>query len=374
MTRRRVALLAAGLTLVGAVVGAMAGTPGGPSVAAAQERADLPPEGATVRVVTKPLEPFVVLTDRGPEGFSVDLWEDIADRNGWETEWIVVDTVGELLDTVEAGEADAGIAGISVTREREERVDFSHAMFEGGVQILAGDSGTGVWSQLRSVLSTSLLLFVLTVVGVIVATGHLVWLVRRHQGEAPDGYLRGVGEGMWVSAATALAGDLGEGAPRRPLGRFVAILWILAGVVVIAIFTALLATRLTVDSIESSIDDLGDLGGRDVLTVAGSTSDEYLGRVGIPHRTVAAIEDAYPELLAGDADALVYDSPVLRYYAATAGRGRVTLVGPILAPESYGIAFPTGSALREPVNRALLDQQADGTDERLTRLWFGDGS
>ena len=370
MTLRRLALLATGLALAGAVGWVIAAAPG-----AGAQATDAPPgEGETVRVVTKPLEPFVVLTDRGPEGFSVDLWEDIADRYGWETEWIVVDTVGEVLDAVESGAADAGIAGISVTSEREERVDFSHAMFEGGVQILAGDSGTGVWSQLRSVLSTSLLLFVLAVVGVIVATGHVVWLVRRHNGEAPDGYLRGVGEGMWVSAATALAGDLGEGAPRRPLGRFVAILWILAGVVVIAIFTALLATRLTVDSIESSIDDLGDLGGRDVLTVEGSTSDEYLGRAGIPHRTVTAIEDAYPELLAGDADALVYDSPVLRHYAATAGRGQVTLVGAILAPESYGIAFPIGSPLREPVNRALLDQQADGTDERLTRLWFGDGS
>ncbi len=373
MTRRRVALLAAGLAL--AAGSALAAAPGaGAQDAGSTEPGGPPAEGSTVRVVTKPLPPFVVLGDRGPEGFSVDLWEDIADRNGWETEWIVVDSVGELLDTVAAGEADAGIAGISVTREREERVDFSHPMFEGGVQILVGDHEQGTWSQVRSVLSASLLLFVLAVVGVIVATGHLVWLVRRRNGEAPPGYLRGVGEGMWISAATALAGDLGEGAPRRPLGRFVAILWILTGVVVVAAFTALLATRLTVDSIESDIDGLTDLGGREVITVAGSTSDAFLERAGLPHRTVASVEEAYPQLLTGEVDALVYDSPVLRHIANTTGRGRVTLAGPILAPESYGIAFPAGSALREPVNRALLDQQADGTDERLTRLWFGDGS
>lgn len=331
------------------------------------------PDAPSVRVVTKPLDPFVTFTERGPEGFSIDLWNEIAARNDWSTEWVERETVGDLLATVEAGDADAGIAGISVTADREEVFDFSYPMFDSGLQILVGQDGrSSAFSQLRELLSQSLLLFVLAVLAVIFFTGNVVWLTQRGRGEISSNYFRGVGEGMWLSAATALAGDLGESAPRRPISRFIAIVWILVGVVAVAIFTALTTSRLTVDSIESDIASLADLSGKRVITVEGSTSDTYLDRVGLDHSTVAAIEDAYPLLRASSVDAIVYDAPVLRYHANTLGKGRESIVGQIFNAEAYGIAFPPDSDLREPVNRSLLAIRADGTYGRLYARWFGE--
>lgn len=48
------------------------------------------------------------------------------------------------------------------------------------------------------------------------------------------------------------------------------------------------------------------------------------------------------------------------------------MVGALLRPEKYGVAFPTGSALVEPVNRAILKLREDGTYETLRKRWFGD--
>ena len=73
----------------------------------------------------------------------------------------------------------------------------------------------------------------------------------------------------------------------------------------------------------------------------------------------------------GQADALVYDAPVLLYYAANQGKGKVQVVGPIFNEETYGIALPTGSAYRKPINEALLRLKQDGTYDQLYTKWFG---
>ncbi len=331
-------------------------------------------DGTVVRVVTKPLVPFVEIQDDGAvEGFSIDLWDEIASRNGWTTEWVQTETVGDLLDVVAGGGADAGIAGISVTREREELYDFSHPMFDSGLQILArADERRSITELVGGTLGASLLKFFVAVLLIIVISGHVVWLVQRRRADVPESYLKGVGHGMWISAATALAGDLAEGAPARPLGRLIAISWILMGVIALAVYTAALTSQLTVDSIDSEISGLADLGDAGVVTVEGSTSDLYLTRIGIEHDNVEAVDDAYALLRNSAADAVVYDAPVLRYFANTPSGAGLALVGSIFNPESYGIAFPVGSDLREQVNRALLDIRSDGTYERLVTRWFGE--
>jgi ABC-type amino acid transport substrate-binding protein len=53
------------------------------------------------------------------------------------------------------------------------------------------------------------------------------------------------------------------------------------------------------------------------------------------------------------------------------GASRVRIAGPILEPEAHGIAFPSGGALRERVNQALLAVREDGTYARLFDNYFG---
>ena len=73
----------------------------------------------------------------------------------------------------------------------------------------------------------------------------------------------------------------------------------------------------------------------------------------------------------GKADAVVYDAPVLLYYASRDGKGKVQVVGSIFRKENYGIVFPPDSPYRKPVNEALLKIKEDGTYDRLYTKWFG---
>ena len=58
-------------------------------------------------------------------------------------------------------------------------------------------------------------------------------------------------------------------------------------------------------------------------------------------------------------------------YAMETGNDAVTVVGPLIEQQDYGIAFPAGSELRESVNRALLRLKESGTYDRIYNQWFG---
>lgn len=61
----------------------------------------------TLRVGIKPLDPFVTRTGNRYTGFSIELWDEIARRNGWRTEYVWYETLPPLLDDVASGKVDA---------------------------------------------------------------------------------------------------------------------------------------------------------------------------------------------------------------------------------------------------------------------------
>ncbi len=323
-------------------------------------------------VATKPLDPFVIRAEDGTlSGFSVDLWNEISRRQGWTTEWQWHEKVTQVIDSVEVSKADAGIAGITINKEREERVDFSHPMFNAGLQIaVSGKEKSGLRTVFEQVFSPRLLkLLGVLALGIFVA-GNVLWLTKFRRRADTRRYRDGLPAGVWFAGKTLGSADFGDEEPKRPAGRLIALAWMFAGIIVIQYFTALTTTQLTVQKIEGSIQGVQDLPGKRIATVDGSTADKWLNEQGLAHDRVTKIEDAYPRLTNGDVDAVVYDSPVLQRWTATGGRGIARTVGATFKDEAYGIALPQGSPLRETINTTLLELQGDGTYLQLYNKWF----
>lgn len=139
----------------------------------------------------------------------------------------------------------------------------------------------------------------------------------------------------------------------------------------IAQFTASVTASLTVHHLSGYIHGASDLPGKRVATVRGTTGAESLAEQHLASVEVERIDDAYPLLEAGQVDAIVFDAPVLLYHAATQGKGKVQVVGPILKDEYYGIALPSGSPLRKPINEALLELMQDAAYTDIRDKWFG---
>jgi glutamine transport system substrate-binding protein len=121
------------------------------------------------------------------------------------------------------------------------------------------------------------------------------------------------------------------------------------------------------------IKALEDLEGRNVATKLGTTSEDFVKKNAKAKdvKLFPNIDGAYMELATGGADAVLFDSPAVLYYARTAGKGKVKVVGPLYMGQSYGIAFPTGSNLREKVTIEILKLMETGDYARLYKKWFG---
>jgi polar amino acid transport system substrate-binding protein len=76
-------------------------------------------------------------------------------------------------------------------------------------------------------------------------------------------------------------------------------------------------------------------------------------------------------LQAGKVRAVVASAPLLQYFDATHPKLPITEVGPVFAPYNYGFALAPGSALRQPLNAALLRLQESGVMFDLGQKYFG---
>ncbi|WP_078551499.1 glutamine ABC transporter substrate-binding protein [Bacillus alkalicellulosilyticus] len=121
------------------------------------------------------------------------------------------------------------------------------------------------------------------------------------------------------------------------------------------------------------IQSVDDLAGKTVTTRVGSTSETYIieNTEAIPE-AFPQITEAYQNVIAGRADATIYDVPNVQYYASTEGGGQLKIVGDTLTGEQYGIAFPKGSPLRDVIDDALTTLKENGTYADIYEKWFNE--
>ncbi len=125
---------------------------------------------------------------------------------------------------------------------------------------------------------------------------------------------------------------------------------------------------------QSDISSINDLDGKRVGSLDGSTAALFLEQRKIRVITFANLNTMLVSFEAGELDAVFFDGPILSYYAATQGAGKARMIPRVFKPENYGIALPSGSALREPLNQSLLRLREDGRYDTLRTKWFGLGN
>jgi len=338
-----------------------------------QVRAAPASQAEPLRVVFSPLEPFVYEEDGELVGFSVDLWKAIADDLDLQYDWVKVETLTQQLDAVANGSADIALGGISMTPEREEIVDFSYPYFNSGLLIITQPPGReSIHTTFKTFFSPTMLGVLGMALITLLVIAHIIWLLERGSNkEVPRAYLPGIWDGLWWAVTTITTQEYVDGEkPRTPIKRLMAMFFMVTGIVLIAQFTAAITASLTVTELTGHIEGPSDLPGKRIATVIGTTSARYLDAENLPYTGVETIEEAYVLLEAGEVDAVVFDASILLYYANNEGRGRVQVAGSIFEDESYGIALPMDSGLREPINQSILWLQKNGGYDTIYKRWF----
>ncbi len=330
-----------------------------------------------LRVATYALPPFVMQKGDQLTGFSIDLWEEIARRLKLKLSYKMAPDTRSCIELVRSGNADIGISGIYFTTERDKIVDYTYPILEVGLQVMVRDSGRG--AQVRPLrewvtllFSRSAVVWLFAALVALMIPAHVVWLLdrRNEDGVSPTkAYFPGIFHAMaW--AATALVSQT-QVMPRQWLARVVGLLWMFAGVVFVALYTAQLTALLTVEEIRGAINGPGDLPGKRVATLADSTSAVYLRKIEASVQEFPSADEMYQALLDEKVDAVLLGSASLNYYSTHEGRGRVKMVGPEFEKNDVGFVVQLDSPLRKRVSNQLLALHEDGTYRRIYSKWFG---
>ena len=366
------ALLILAVAIIAAALAAPAyAQPASPPVASAQGEA---PELRVAAIIAPPgvMEQNGTLT-----GFSIDLWNAIAARLKVKTSYQIVPDVSHLEEALRSKNADL-TTGLFITSARDTDFDFSIPTLQAGLQVMVRDTGqttqtaSPVWDMLRLLFSRTTLVWLGIALILVLIPAHLVWLFERRR---PNGivsspnYFPGIFEAFFWAISTLTGSP--EAMPHQWVARTFAIFWIFAGVVFVAFYTAQLTTTLTVEQIRGAIEGPGDLPGKQVATLAGSTAADYLRQQNAQVQEFTTTDQVYKALLDKKVDAVVLPAPVLLYYAAHEGKGRVKTVGPEFNTAPAAIMVQLDSPLRRKINLALIALRENGTYQQIYDKWFG---
>lgn len=342
---------------------------------------------APLKVGIKPSEPWVMYdkarpeSERQPIGFSIDLWNEIAKEMGRKTQWVYHNTTSDVIDSAQKKSIDLGIAAITISSEREKRVDFSNSMYETGLQIMvsAENSTSNPLGILLVELKKLLTWTVLAWLGVmLLLSSHLRLLVDRVSGDNffPKGYFKGIYETLWWGITMLVTWETPQS---KGLARAIDLSWHLIGLIAMSIMTAVVTAALTSQAISGNIQSEKDLPGKQIAAVATDAPRKYLEKIGAKVIPVASIEDGMRLLREDKVEALVHDGPRLSYLAGKINKAEkkdVFFVLPaVFNAQNYGIVFPQNSLLREPINKILLKlRESDGLEdsfhEKLRKKWI----
>jgi ABC-type amino acid transport substrate-binding protein len=304
------------------------------------------------------------------QGISIDLWRRVAEGMGLRYRVVEHATVQDLLDATAAGKVDVAVAALTVTAARERVVDFSHSFYDTGLGVAVPMTGAASWTPvLRSMTSFNFINAVLALIGIALAVGVLIWVFeRRHNEDFGGGVARGLGSSVWWSAVAMTQASTGDIGPTTFPGRVLAIIWMVASVIAIAVFTAGITSALTTRQLVGLVQNVGDLSSVRVGTVTGTAAVDGLTQLRIGHRGFPTPHDGLKALQGRTIDAFVYDKPLLAWIVLQEFSASIQILDLTFDPQRYGFALPDGSRLREPLNLALLDAiQSDWWKQTLFR-------
>lgn len=317
--------------------------------------------------------PFVETAPTGYGGLAVELWEWMAEKNGYDFSYQTFPTIHDLLAATAAGEIDVAVAPLTITEDRLKRVDFTQPWFSGGLRVMIEDNGRqGLREVLRGLAESGHLRIYLWIIGIVIGATVLLTLIDRHfDADFPRRWHEGLIESFYHVMSVATSGKANHKQLFGVLGRLLATLWMVCGVTLVAYITSSITTVMTTNALTYQINGFADLSGRTVGVLKGSVSAVYCRARGLETVAYDNLPDAVRGLLAREVHAVVGDAASLEYFDRTHPELPVTEVGGMIHRDTLGFALPQSSPWLHPLSLTIVAAAEEGLLERLRLKYLG---
>ena len=332
-------------------------------------------EDAPLRVAVYDVPPYgLVEPDGSIDGASVDLWRRAAEAMGREYRFIPVSKMEAILEGLERNEFDAAIGAITITPERLMRVDFSYPAHRSGVAVaVPKDSGpVAAFRNYGAVVSDLSPLIAITA-ALLVAMGVAMWLIEKPTRAAKsNSAVASLRDGVYWAVVTMTTVGYGDKTPKTAGGHALAVLWMLVSVALISVLSTTLVSKMTADRVKGAypVAD-ADLAGKRLAAVAHSSGAEYLDARHLRYASFDDLPAALAALESGRTDAVVNSIGALQYLIAARFKRTIETPRGVLAPAYMAFALPPGSALKKPLDRALIEITASPEWRKVEESYFG---
>lgn len=289
---------------------------------------------AKMNILTIERSPFSFHEGKKLTGFSLDLLEAISKRTGLAYTLHEETSFSEMLNKIKNKKADCALANISITAEREKNMDFSHPIYESGIQLLVKKQDTSLFS-FQHIKTVFLIILVLLL---------LSWGIKR------------------IKNNTTMLGNI-------PSSAYLMIVWIIWWWWLVISFSSHLLPEIQA---QGDRDPLPYLRNKEIGTSKWTTMSKFLDKNNIKYHAYDDYNTALDALEKWEIQTLLGDAAVTKYYAHHEGKEKVQLVWDVFEEDSLGIACKTRFNLLKKINQALLQIKEDGSYEKLMLKYFGE--
>jgi ABC-type amino acid transport substrate-binding protein len=326
-------------------------------------------------VATKDALPFAMKSADGSwTGIGIELWNRVGEKLGLHTIYREYENVPEMLAAVACGGADAAVAAISVTPEREKAVDFTQPFYASGVGIAVPANKEIEWlAILRNVFTLRFLEAIGALMAAAVIVGSAIWLIERTKTAHYANSAHGLGTGLWWSASAMTQAAAADKAPATLWGRLLGMLWMIASIIAVASFTAAVTSQLAAQRLAATVRSSADLAVIRTGSVDATIAFDYLRGEPIDVRAYPSVSAGLKALKGGKLDAFVYDRPILEWNVRKGYIDDIQVLDKLLAHDNYAIALPEGSPLRTKIDVAMEEEMREPWWRELLVRYLGEG-
>lgn len=331
----------------------------------------------TLRVGIAGSAPFVIIEEDDYQGISLEIWDAIASKAGWNYTLAPFDNVSMGLDALTEKNIDLMVGPTSITAERTSFLQFSQPYYQSSLSILSRTEAPSLWDRISPFFSITLLYALFIFLFILAFVGMLLWFAEKKASpeQFPPNPVRGIANGMWCAIVTMSTTGYGDIAPVTLMGRIVAGSWMVISIIFATSMVAGIASTLTLTAMKHSvIAEADDLKERRIGVLEGSPAVEFVEDYGGTEIPFQNLEEGYELLKSKKVDAIVFDRPQMLYFLKNNPDKSVSVAPAEYSKLGYGFAFPADSKKVKEVNILLLRLAEDGKLNRITQYWLGEKS
>ncbi|CAF1428764.1 unnamed protein product [Adineta steineri] len=288
-------------------------------------------------------------------------------------------TYDQVIEAVANGIYDIVVSDATITDERLEIVDFSTSIFDNSLRVMIRVTPSTNINLLSYLKPFSYNLWLIVLAATIYA-GILLYFLERSENETlqQKTIISAIAMSIWFSFGN-IVGYGADFTAKTPAGRLLTIGLYILSLVLVASYTANLASDLTISKstdIISGVDDIknGKISSNRIGIIVGTAFEDYYLRDisgGISnYYPLESIDQLYSAFFEGKIDATIIDGSYAEYVTNNI-YCNLTLVGADFDKSNFGIVVPKGWLYLQDLNLNILSLKEAGNLDDLESTWFG---